>query len=358
MFLDNEDSIPNHSIIVGSGMTHGIFALIAMFSIFVLIMKRSFRSLYAKPNLVLPLLFVTVDFFWNMWFSPPSSFRYNIPMDMVLILLIFCRNQKERNMKRILVLTPTLGTRSTLDLTIKNVRRFGQGKCHHVLVAPENAISRLKEKYYIDILQECADERGIYSALNHGFKTLLDGYDYLTFINDDDYWLSDFSSLIDSITTDVWDMVYARTCYVDEKGAFLTEQTSCPWFSWFGGLLKRKGIVMLTQQATIIKTSLFRQLAGFDTSISWLPIPNFWLEASMIPDLKVKYIDKVVAAYCVQEGQLSSDANLQQAENERLLKEYPNLQRASLSQYLIYRLYNWRIYFRRFFRGKMTNPMC
>lgn len=92
--LDNEDSIPNHSIIVGSGMTHGIFALIAMFSIFVLIMKRSFRALYAKPNLLLPLLFVTVDFFWNMWFSPPSSFRYNIPVDIVLVLLIFNETYK------------------------------------------------------------------------------------------------------------------------------------------------------------------------------------------------------------------------------------------------------------------------
>ena len=77
----------------------------------------------------------------------------------------------------------------------------------------------------------------------------------------------------------------------------------------------------------------------------------------MIPDLKVKYLEKVVAAYCVQEGQLSSDANLQQTETQRLLKEHPILQKASLSQYLIYRLYNWRIYFRRFFRGKMTNPM-
>ena len=92
--LDNEDSLPNHSIIVGAGMTHGIFALIAMLSIFVLIVKRSFQSLYARPHLVLPLLFVTVDFFWNMWFSPPSSFRYNIPMDMVLILLIFAETKK------------------------------------------------------------------------------------------------------------------------------------------------------------------------------------------------------------------------------------------------------------------------
>ena len=47
-----------------------------------------------------------------------------------------------------------------MDLTIKNVSRYGQGKCHHVLVAPENAISRLKEKYDIDILQECANEKG------------------------------------------------------------------------------------------------------------------------------------------------------------------------------------------------------
>ena len=255
-------------------------------------------------------------------------------------------------MKRILVLTPTLGTRSTLDLTIKNVRRYGQEICHHVLVAPENVISRLKEKYHIDILQESADKKGIYSALNHGFNALMDDYDYLTFINDDDYWLPDFSSLIDTIVTDVWDMVYARTCFVDEKGDFLSEQTSCPWFSWFGGLLKRKGIVMLTQQATIIKTSLFRQLAGFDTSYKLVAETKFWLEASMIPELKVKYLDKVVAAYCIQEGQLSSDANLQQAENERLLNEFPNLQRASLSQYLTYRFCNWRIYFRRFFREK------
>ncbi len=92
--LDNEDSLPNHSIIMGAGMAHGILALVTMFSIFVLIVKRSFQSLYARPHLVLPLLFVTVDFFWNMWFSPPSTFRYNIPMDMVLILLIFAETKK------------------------------------------------------------------------------------------------------------------------------------------------------------------------------------------------------------------------------------------------------------------------
>lgn len=92
--LNNNDSLPNHSIIVGAGMTHGVFALINVFSIFVLIMKRSFQCLYARPHLVLPLLFVTVDFFWNMWFSPPTLFRYNIPIDMVLILLIFAETKK------------------------------------------------------------------------------------------------------------------------------------------------------------------------------------------------------------------------------------------------------------------------
>ena len=94
--LDNDDSLPNHSIIMGAGMTHGILALIARFSIFVLIVKRSFQSLYASSRLILPLLFVTIDFFWNMWFSPPSSFRYNIPMDMVLILLIFAETNKRK----------------------------------------------------------------------------------------------------------------------------------------------------------------------------------------------------------------------------------------------------------------------
>jgi hypothetical protein len=94
--LDNEDSLPNHSVIVGAGMTHGVFALIAIFSIFILVMKRTFQSLNMNTRFVLPLLFVTVDFFWNMWFSPPSSFRYNIPMDMVLILLIFAETNKRK----------------------------------------------------------------------------------------------------------------------------------------------------------------------------------------------------------------------------------------------------------------------
>ena len=258
---------------------------------------------------------------------------------------------------RILVVTPTLGVRDSLDNTIESVKLF-KTSVDHVLVAPKDNVEILQEKYALRVIPESEGKpKGIYAALNTAFEALIGDYDYMTFINDDDYWLPDFSSLIDSITTDVWDMVYARTCYVDEKGAFLAKQTSCPWFSWFGGLLKRKGIVMLTQQATVIKTSLFRQLAGFDTSYKLVADTKFWLEASMIPDLNVKYIDKVVAAYCVQEGQLSSDANLQQTENERLLKEYPNLKKASLLQYLIYRLYNWRIYFRRFFREKMTNPV-
>ena len=92
--LDNEDSIPNHSIIVGSGMTHGIFALIAMFSIFVLIMKSFISILYAKPIGAAFALCNRRLFFGTMWFSPPSSFRYNIPVDIVLILLIFNETYK------------------------------------------------------------------------------------------------------------------------------------------------------------------------------------------------------------------------------------------------------------------------
>lgn len=92
---DRDSYIPNHSVVVGAGMTHGVFALAIMFSIFVLIMKRAFTALYNKTPFVLPLLFVSVDFFWNMWFSPPSAFRYNIPFDIVLILLIFVWSEKK-----------------------------------------------------------------------------------------------------------------------------------------------------------------------------------------------------------------------------------------------------------------------
>lgn len=103
-------------------------------------------------------------------------------------------------MKKILVLTATLGNRTTLKKTIESVRRIGGDVVKHVIVCPKSSIEYLRETYGdIECLAEPSEKKGIYAALNHGFNTYGRDYQYLTFINDDDYWLDDFRLLIEKI---------------------------------------------------------------------------------------------------------------------------------------------------------------
>ena len=88
---------------------------------------------------------------------------------------------------KILVITPTLGNRNTLAKTIESVREIGGDMVKHIIVAPEQQISFIKETFGdIECLPELEGKKGIYAALNHGFRTYGKEFEYLTFINDDD----------------------------------------------------------------------------------------------------------------------------------------------------------------------------
>ena len=88
---------------------------------------------------------------------------------------------------KILVITATLGDRDSLKKTIKSVREIGGNDVEHIIVAPEERILRIKEHYGdIRCLAERKDKNGIYAALNHGFNSFAQEYEFMTFINDDD----------------------------------------------------------------------------------------------------------------------------------------------------------------------------
>ena len=115
---------------------------------------------------------------------------------------------------KILVLTPTLGNRDTLSKTIESVREIGGDLVKHIIITAKSQISSVKNKYgNIECLPELEGKKGIYAALNHGFKTYGKDYEYLTFINDDDYWLPDFKLLIDAIKEN-YDLVYGKVNYI------------------------------------------------------------------------------------------------------------------------------------------------
>lgn len=253
------------------------------------------------------------------------------------------------SLNKILVLTPTLGNRQSLGRTINSVRQVGGDKVKHVIVCPEQVIPQLKQLYGdIDCLPEPQGKKGIYPALNHGFYTYGKDYEYLTFINDDDFWLPDFRQLIDAMENDKeLVMAYSKTLFVNEKGDIIGKQTSSAQFYHFLELCHR-GIILLTQQSTLIKSKAFFDIGGFDETYKLVADTKFWLQLSLLRP-KFKYIKCFSSCYTFQESQLSNDKITQKNEHRRLEKEFPI--KHLLYSYIIswrYRLLNIGVYIERF----------
>ena len=250
---------------------------------------------------------------------------------------------------KILVITPTLGNRNTLAKTIESVRTIGGSLVKHIIVAPERQIPFIKETFGdIECLPEQEGKKGIYAALNHGFKTYGRDYDYLTFINDDDYWLPDFKLLINTIE-EGYDFVYGKVNYILENKNGVFKPMACSnQFKDFIPLLHSK-VVLFTQQATLIKSKLYFQLGGFSEEFKLVSDTKFWGDLSLL-DIKYKYIPKPCAAYAIQEGQLSSNKELQRREKNIMIQSFPRVSRSKKYIALLrFRFNNLFVYVQRLF---------
>lgn len=249
---------------------------------------------------------------------------------------------------KILVITATLGNRPTLARTIKSVKEIGGKNVTHIIIAPEKNIPEIKNKYNnIECLPERPGKKGIYAALNHGFFTYGKDFDYLTFINDDDYWLPDFKLLIEEAQKDI-DFVYGKVNFIlENKNRQIKEMACSKQFKDFIPLLHHN-IVLFTQQATLIKSELFFSLGGFSENYKLVSDTLFWAKLSLL-NINFKYIPKSCAAYTIQEGQLSSDNSLQSNEMKAIIYSelpIPHTTRIFKS-FLKYRINNLCIYIKR-----------
>ncbi|SDG47489.1 glycosyltransferase [Psychroflexus sediminis] len=251
-----------------------------------------------------------------------------------------------------LVITATLGTRNSLPKTIKSVRENGGNRVHHVLTCPKSKLKALKARYpLLDVVEEPKEKKGIYTALNSVIKKYAKDYKYVTFINDDDYWLSGFKLLFLALDKNQkLDAVYGRTLFVSESNKIIREQASSFRYKAFKALLSKR-IVLFTQQATLIKSELFYEIGGFDENYKLIADSKFWAEA-IDSGAQFSFIDTLAAAYTLQEGQLSSDKKTQNFEYNKLLKE-KMFSKISLPvivfESIIFRIHNIPVYLKRIF---------
>lgn len=204
----------------------------------------------------------------------------------------------------------------------------------------------------MEVLGEPDNCKGIYKALNYALIKFANDYKYLTFLNDDDFWLPNYANLIVYLDqNELIDVVYGRVKYVDEKGEIIGLQTCSGRYRAFKVLLK-EGIILFTQQAALMRANVFTEIGGFDERLKLVADTKFWVTA-INKGYKFHYLNLACAGYMLQKGQLSSDGNLQRKEHDLLdLSLNGNDFSNRLLEKFLFRVQNIGIYCMRLYKNK------
>jgi GT2 family glycosyltransferase len=221
---------------------------------------------------------------------------------------------------KILIVTPTLGTRLTLRETCKSVRDFGGGRVHHVITCPLMAIDEVSTMVSgVDIIEEGGC--GVYGAVNHILKERAADYEWVGYINDDDYWLPGMDAMIDLAVTDHGnDIVYGRYLLVDQDAKPLMIASGSARYKSIPILAARK-LYAFSQQCALTRSELFLSLRGFDESFHIFADNDFWIRA-ILGGARCRFLNKLCAAFRMQPGQLSADLGKMDSEWRRMVSQH------------------------------------
>jgi GT2 family glycosyltransferase len=251
-----------------------------------------------------------------------------------------------------LIVTPTLGDRDSLRRTLESVAQIGGSRVKHMLICPAGKRSEIQDRYpRIEVIPE-PEKSGIFGAVNYALKLHGGSFKYVGYINDDDYWLPDFVRLVEALDADPGAAVaYGRVRFVDTDNGALFDSTSSSRYRNFKALLAHR-VVLITQQATLIRHDVFERLRGFDVRYRLTADTEFWVRC-VEQGLSMRYVPNVCAAYMIQPGQLSSNVDQSSSEIQRIYEEHCiSKDLRSWLEFSLFRLANTPRYLQRVFRGK------
>lgn len=244
----------------------------------------------------------------------------------------------------ILILTPTLGTSRYLPETMAAVGAITGARIRHVLVCPAERIPALRQAYpACTVVADAGRAGGIYGALNAGLNAGPDGWDWFTYINDDDLLAPGFSRLLaqhcrpENAAT----VAYGNIMNIDPSGCPLGRMTVEPAPGRMPALLQQ-GISPAGQQGMLFGRPVVQALAGYRLEFKLCADLDFWARAHARGFRFVHY-PWTVGSFRIQPGQLSGDVALTRRELEAITAEcFPAPSPAAARGWarILYRLYN------------------
>lgn len=220
---------------------------------------------------------------------------------------------------RLLVVTPTLGETPLIEQTVRGVAAL-RLPLLHVLAAPASRIGELKSRFPGTlVVADAGRAGGVYGAINAGLAAVPSGWDWFTYINDDDLLLPGFETLYarHMLLPGRPAVGYGDVALMREDGSVLSRITTERTPSWIPALLQQ-GISPLMQQGTIFRRDVVERLGAFDLRYRLCADLDFWLRA-LTSGFGFRHHAVTVAGFRLRSGQLSSDTRLTEREQEAIV---------------------------------------
>lgn len=223
---------------------------------------------------------------------------------------------------RLLVVTPTLGTSEFLDRSVASVAALPLDIAH-VLAVPAEAEERLRARYpHLLVVRDSGRLGGIYGALNAALAAAPDGWDWFTYINDDDALLPGFAAVVTrhARRPDPEPVVYGDVDLIDEDDRRISRITVEASPGWIPALLQQ-GISPLNQQGMLFHRELVRRLGGFDLHYRLCADLAFWLRA-YAAGWRFRYYPVRVGQFRLRAGQLSGSTAVTRREQDEVVAQH------------------------------------
>jgi GT2 family glycosyltransferase len=243
----------------------------------------------------------------------------------------------------VLVVTPTLGDSPFLGATIDSVAALPVPHVH-VLSVPVERGEELRRRFPgVQVVADAGRAGGIYGAINAAIAQAKEGWDWFTYINDDDELLPGFGkvALGHLKSAEPEPVTYGDVELSDEAGRVVSRVTTEPNPAWFPALLQG-GISPLMQQGMLMEAGLIRRLGGFDLRYRLCGDLDLWLRA-YAGGARFRYYPARVARFRLRRGQLSGDTHRTESEQDEIVARHLPLPVPRWKRRLArwrYRLYN------------------
>jgi hypothetical protein len=208
---------------------------------------------------------------------------------------------------KVLVVTPTLGQSPHLGETVGGIFRLGL-PILHVFSAPASRLQALRTRFRgSEAVADAGRVGGLYGALNSALSAYPDGWEWFTYINDDDVLLPAFGELVRRHQSRPGreGVAYGDVQLIREDGSAVSRVTVERNPNWIPALL-HQGISPLMQQGMLFHREAVRRIGPFDTQYGLCADLDFWLRAYAAGE-KFRHYALTVARFRLRSGQLSSD---------------------------------------------------